>query len=261
MRLFVNSRADRAKQEPKPLLDLHELTKIYRQGRVEVPALTGVSLKVWPGEFVAIMGPSGSGKSTLMNMIGCLDRPTSGKYLLDGSDVGQMSDARLADIRNRKIGFVFQSFNLLGRMNAIHNVMLPLMYCRGPRPPRSAARQALETVGLAHRVKHTPMELSGGEQQRVAIARALINDPPIIFGDEPTGNLDTKNSMEIMAVLQRLNDAGKTIVMVTHEQEIAEHAKRILRFRDGKLESDEQVTARRSAVPASAATESGPAAG
>ncbi len=237
--------------QPQPLLDVQEVSKIYHQGKVDVPALLDVSLQVWPGEFVAVMGPSGSGKSTLMNIIGCLDRPTRGKYVLDKEDTERLSDARLAEIRNRKIGFVFQSFNLLPRMSAVKNVMLPISYCRGDRPSRDAGRRALEMVGLSHRLKHTPAELSGGEQQRVAIARALVNDPAIIFGDEPTGNLDTKTGIEIMGILQRLNAEGKTIVMVTHEQEIADHAKRILRFRDGRLEMDEVVVKPRGvAVPA-----------
>ncbi|BCW99053.1 MAG: macrolide export ATP-binding/permease protein MacB [Armatimonadota bacterium] len=228
----------------QPLISVRNVSKIYRQGKVEVPALVDVSLDVSPGEFVAIMGPSGSGKSTLMNIIGCLDRPTSGRYFLEGREVDRLSDAALAEIRNRKIGFVFQNFNLLPRMSALGNVRLPLLYARGRRPPRDAARRALEMMGLQHRLRHSPAELSGGEQQRVAIARALVNDPPILFGDEPTGNLDTRTGVQIMGILQRLNDAGKTIVMVTHEPEIARHARRIVRFRDGRIESDEPVTDR-----------------
>lgn len=238
--------------QARPLIDLTGLGRVYRQGHVDVVALTDVTLQIWPREFVAIMGPSGSGKSTLMNVIGCLDRPTSGKYLLDGEDVARLGDSHLCAIRNQKIGFVFQSFNLLPRMNAMKNVNLPLVYSRGPLRPRDACRRSLELVGLAHRLRHTPSEMSGGEQQRVAIARALVNDPPVLFADEPTGNLDTRTSAEIMGILQRLNDAGKTVVMVTHEQEIAEHAKRILRFRDGRLEADEPVAARKihAATPA-----------
>lgn len=234
----------------QPVICLENIVKTYRQGKVDVPALKGISLQVHQGEFVAIMGPSGSGKSTLMNIIGCLDRPTSGRYLLEGEEADKLSDSRLAEIRNRKIGFVFQNFNLLPRMTALKNVLLPVSYSRNNRVHRDAAKSALEMVGLGHRIKHTPNELSGGEQQRVAIARALINDPPILFGDEPTGNLDTRNGYEIMGILQTLNDQGKTIVMVTHEQEIAEHAQRILRFRDGHLESDAPVERRRDARPA-----------
>ncbi|MCC6483965.1 MAG: ABC transporter ATP-binding protein [Armatimonadetes bacterium] len=239
------TRAHNEKEPPAhPLVDLDSVSRVYRQGRVEVRALTDVTLQIWPQEFVAVMGPSGSGKSTLMNLIGCLDRPTCGRYLLDGENVASLGDSRLCAIRNRKIGFVFQSFNLLPRMNAMKNVNLPLVYSRGPLRPRDACRRSLEMVGLGHRLRHTPSEMSGGEQQRVAIARALVNDPPIIFADEPTGNLDTRTSQEIISILQRLNDAGKTIVMVTHEQEIAHSAKRVLRFRDGRLESDEQVSER-----------------
>ena len=235
--------------DPHPLVDLQDVTKIYRQGSVDVPALNGITVQVWPGEFVAIMGPSGSGKSTLMNIIGCLDRPTDGKYYLDAEDTSRMGDSRLCAIRNQKIGFVFQSFNLLPRMNAIKNVNLPLVYNRGDHQPRGMGRRCLEMVNLLHRIDHTPAELSGGEQQRVAIARALVNDPPVIFADEPTGNLDTRTSAEIMAILQNLNAAGKTVVMVTHEKDIAEHAKRILRFRDGYLEADELVQDRRIVGP------------
>ncbi|MEN6612289.1 MAG: ABC transporter ATP-binding protein [Armatimonadota bacterium] len=223
-----------------PLIEVKNLKKTYKIGSVEVPALRGVSFGVEPGEFVAIMGPSGSGKSTLMNIIGCLDRPTSGTYMLDGTDASKLSDAQRAHVRNRKIGFVFQSFNLLPKMSALKNTMLPMMYSSEPRD-RKYARLALDSVGLAGRIHHTPMQLSGGEQQRVAIARALVNDPPVMFGDEPTGNLDTTTGEEIMAIFQSLNNAGKTVVIVTHEPDIAQHCKRILRFRDGLLESDEIV--------------------
>jgi len=230
------------------LIQVTDLVKTYRMGSVEIPALLGVTFGVEPGEFVAIMGPSGSGKSTLMNIIGCLDRPTSGRYLLDGSDASKLNDAARAAIRNRKIGFVFQSFNLLTRMSALKNTLLPMMYSMEPKDVR-VARRALQSVGLEGRLHHTPMQLSGGEQQRVAIARALVNDPPVILGDEPTGNLDTATGADIMAIFQRLNDEGRTVVIITHEREIAQHAKRILRFRDGLLEADEPVTDRLLAEP------------
>ena len=231
-----------------PLIEVKDLKKTYRIGSVDIPALNGVSFAVDYGEFVAIMGPSGSGKTTLMNLIGCLDRPTSGKYTLDGIDAGKLSDSRRAAIRNRKIGFVFQSFNLLPRQTALKNTLLPMLYANQGKNTK-AARLALESVGLGHRFHHTPMQLSGGEQQRVAIARALVNDPPVVFGDEPTGNLDSSTGAEIMGIFQRLNNEGRTVIIVTHEPEIAQHAKRILRFRDGLLESDEQVTDQLIAVP------------
>lgn len=237
------------------IIQVRNLKKTYKVGSVPVPALRGVSFEIEPGEFVAIMGPSGSGKTTLMNLLGCLDRPTSGKYVLDGTDASKLSDAARAAVRNRKIGFVFQSFNLLPRMSALGNTLLPMMYST-ERNDRKAARRAIESVGLADRMHHTPMQLSGGEQQRVAIARALVNDPPIIFGDEPTGNLDTKTGNEIMAIFQRLNDEGRTVIIVTHEADIAQHSKRILRFRDGILESDEPVTDRLTAAPKVANNES-----
>jgi len=230
------------------LIEVTDLKKTYKIGSVEVPALRGVSFSVDEGEFVAIMGPSGSGKSTMMNLIGCLDRPTSGKYILDGTDVSRLSDNARAAIRNRKIGFVFQSFNLLPRFSALKNTLLPMMYS-GESKNLKAAKEALKSVGLGKRFHHTPMQLSGGEQQRVAIARSLVNDPPVIFGDEPTGNLDSVTSIEIMAIFQRLNTQGKTVIIVTHESDIAMHAKRILRFRDGLLEADEIVKEQLIAVP------------
>ncbi|HLQ60665.1 MAG TPA: ABC transporter ATP-binding protein [Candidatus Acidoferrales bacterium] len=220
------------------MIQLEEVTKTYRMGRVDVPALRGVSLRVEEGEFIAIMGASGSGKSTLMNIVGCLDLPTSGRYLLDGVDVSQLNDNQLAAIRNRKIGFVFQSFNLIPRSSALHNVETPLIYA-GAHDRRRRARSALEAVGLSDRASHLPTELSGGQQQRVAIARALVTDPTILLADEPTGNLDTDSSQEIMRLLADLNRAGRTIVLITHEAEIAVFARRVVRLKDGLVVSDE----------------------
>jgi putative ABC transport system ATP-binding protein len=207
-------------------------------GKVEVPVLHGIDLTIENGEMVAIMGPSGSGKSTLMNILGCLDVPSSGRYMLDGSDVTRLSSNQLAKVRSRKIGFVFQSFNLIPRTSAARNVELPLVYA-GIRNRRSSGRRALEQVGLGDRQKHMPNELSGGQQQRVAIARALINDPSILLADEPTGNLDTASSVDIMKLLSELNNAGCTVVIITHEQEIAHFAKRVVQLRDGLIVSDE----------------------
>jgi putative ABC transport system ATP-binding protein len=220
------------------MIQLEGITKAYQMGRVEVPVLHGLDLVIKDGEMVAIMGPSGSGKSTLINILGCLDVPTSGRYLLDGTDVSRLSSNQLAQVRSRKIGFVFQSFNLIPRTTAARNVELPLIYA-GIRDRRRSARLALEQVGLGERQKHMPNELSGGQQQRVAIARALINDPAILLADEPTGNLDTISSREIMKMLGELNDAGCTVVIITHEEEVAGFANRVVRLRDGLIVNDE----------------------
>ena len=220
------------------MIQLEDVTKVYRMGKIQARALYGVNLVINDGELVAVIGPSGSGTSTLMNILGCLDAPTSGRYLLDGTDVSSLSDNRLAKIRSRKIGFVFQSFNLVSRTSAVRNVELPLVYA-GVRARRNPARLALEQVGLSDRQKHLPNELSGGQQQRVAIARALINDPALLLADEPTGNLDTASSVEIMKLLGALNDAGRTVVVITHEEEVARFAKRIVRMRDGRIVSDQ----------------------
>ena len=230
------------------VIRIEDLVKIYQMGEVEVRALDGVSVSIAAGEFVAVMGASGSGKSTFMNIIGCLDRPTSGRYFLDGVDVSELDRDQRAEIRNGKIGFVFQSFNLLARTSALENVELPLVYsssARSARQMEDKARECLRTVGLAGREGHQPSQLSGGQQQRVAIARALINEPKLILADEPTGNLDTKTSEEVMGVFQRLNDDGKTVIVITHETDIAEYARRIVVFRDGKLVEDRPVARRR----------------
>ena len=217
------------------MIELDNITKVYKAGQTEVPALRAVSCHIKSGEMVSITGPSGSGKSTLMNILGCLDKPTSGQYRLDGIEVSKLSDNKLAEIRNKKIGFVFQSFNLLARTTALANVELPLIYS-GAGNRRQRALQALESVGLAHRAAHKPSELAGGEQQRVAIARALINTPPLILADEPTGNLDTQTSKEIMLLFQQLNQQGITIILVTHEADIAAYTQRTIKIRDGQIE-------------------------
>jgi putative ABC transport system ATP-binding protein len=232
----------------RPLIEVRNLKKNYSLGQTTVHALRGISLAVYPGEFVAVMGPSGSGKSTFMNMIGCLDRPTSGEYWLSGRLVSSLSSDELADVRNRLIGFVFQGFNLLSRATALSNVALPMVYAGVPKDEReSRARRALQLVGLGKRLHHKPSQLSGGQQQRVAIARALVNSPSLVLADEPTGNLDSRTSTEVMAILQALNEQGLTIVLVTHEPDIAHYAKRQIAFRDGLLVRDEPVLAPRSA--------------
>ncbi len=219
------------------LIETRDLVKIYRLDGVEVPALRGISLKIDIGEYVSIMGPSGSGKSTLMHILGCLDRPTSGKYYLDGLDISELDEDRLAEIRREKIGFVFQNFNLLPRITNIENVELPMTYAGVPsKERRKRAMALLERVGLSHRAFHRPTEISGGEAQRVAIARALANDPAIILADEPTGNLDTRTGREIMNLFEELNSEGRTVIVVTHDPEVSAKTKRIIRIRDGMLE-------------------------
>src|SRR5215470_1556340 len=238
------------------LIDIRDITKVYDMGEERVRALDGVTLSVAKGEYIAIMGPSGSGKSTLMNLIGCLDTPTAGSYVLNGREVAKMTDDELAAIRNQEIGFVFQTFNLLPRTTALQQVELPLVYSGVPRKDRrDRARAALDAVGLTERMHHHPSELSGGQRQRVAVARALINDPSILLADEPTGNLDSQTGAEIMALFDELNRRGNTIVLVTHEEDIAAHARRIVRLKDGKITDDapnERARSFASASPASA---------
>jgi putative ABC transport system ATP-binding protein len=231
-----------------PVIEIRDLTKVYKMGEVEVRALKGINLSVERGELVAIMGPSGSGKSTLMNILGCLDRPTAGTYLLDGIDVSRLDRDRRAEIRNAKIGFVFQSFNLLARTRTTENVELPLLYSDlglSGLERAKRARAAIARVGLGGREDHYPSQLSGGQQQRVAIARALVTEPAILLADEPTGNLDSRTSEEIIGIFQQLNDTGKTVIIITHEPDIAEHAKRVVHVRDGRIHSDERIVQRR----------------
>ncbi|MGE5544634.1 MAG: ABC transporter ATP-binding protein [Bacillota bacterium] len=224
------------------MIKVEQLTKIYDTGIVRVAALVNLDLQVRKGEFLAIMGPSGSGKSTLMNILGCLDRPTSGEYCLEGVSISTLDENELANIRNQKIGFIFQTFNLLPRMDALRNVEVPMLYSGvNPRERRKRAREALEKVGLADHVRHRPNELSGGQRQRVAIARALVNDPSIILADEPTGNLDTRSGLEVLSIIQELNRHGTTVILVTHEWEISRHAQRVVHFRDGRLVKTELI--------------------
>jgi putative ABC transport system ATP-binding protein len=232
-------------QNPSAAIRVQDVHRIYELGENRVHALRGINLEIGKGEFVAIMGSSGSGKSTLMNILGCLDRPTSGDYFLDGVNVSQLSKKELAAIRNRRLGFVFQGFNLLARTTALENVELPTLYAKIESKERLLrAKQALEMVGLGERLDHFPSQLSGGQQQRVAIARALVNQPSILLADEPTGNLDSRTAVEIMSILQGLNDEGLTIVLVTHEPDVAQYARRMITFRDGKVRRDELVAQR-----------------
>jgi putative ABC transport system ATP-binding protein len=230
----------------KPVIEISQMTKTYEIGDIKVPALRGVTFNIFPGEYVAVMGPSGSGKSTLMNLIGCLDQPTTGLYRLDGVDVAALDDRQLAQIRLKKLGFVFQGFNLLARTSAVRNVALPLFYA-GDAKREDKAKAVLEKVGLGDRMYHRPQELSGGQQQRVAIARALVNDPAVLLADEPTGNLDSATSADIMALFDKLNREGHTIITVTHDDDVASHAQREIRLRDGLVVGDD-VRARRPAI-------------
>jgi len=239
----VSSLVSRPYRQPGALvIEIEGVTKLYKMGEETIHALRGISLKIHRNEYLAVMGPSGSGKSTLMNMLGCLDTPTSGHYEFNGKNVAQMGDDELAEIRNREIGFVFQTFNLLPRSDALHNVELPLIYAgMSASQRRERALESLENVGLGNRIHHKPNELSGGQRQRVAIARALVNNPSIILADEPTGNLDSKTGVEIMALFEQLYADGNTLIVVTHEEDIAQHARRVVRLRDGLIESDQRT--------------------
>jgi len=240
-----------AKEADGALIELVDIRKVYQMGTTEVNALDGVSLRIERGDYVAIMGPSGSGKSTLMNIVGCLDTPSSGSYKLRGIEIRDRDDDELARIRNQEVGFIFQTFNLLSRADALHNVELPMIYAGRPKTfRRERAKQMLDLVGLGERTHHRPNELSGGQRQRVAIARALVNEPSLVLADEPTGNLDSKTGLEIMALLDEVHRQGNTVVLVTHEEDIAANAERIVRLRDGKIESDQATTrVRRPASP------------
>jgi len=241
----VEALGGRIESSVVPVIQAEDVHKYYDLGETKVHALRGVNLKIEPGEFVAIMGSSGSGKSTFMNMLGCLDKPSSGRYILEGTDVSQLDKKQLAAVRNGKLGFVFQGFNLLSRTTALENVELPTLYAHMEKTARlQRAKEVLETVGLGGRLDHFPSQLSGGQQQRVAIARALVNRPAILLADEPTGNLDSRTSVEIMQIFQELNDRGLTIVLVTHEPDVAQFAKRIVVFRDGKIRHDDPVQQR-----------------
>jgi putative ABC transport system ATP-binding protein len=242
----VSSNNSQSSSPVLPVVAARNLTKIYRPGQTEVPALRGISLDVYPGEFVAVVGPSGCGKTTFMNIVGCMDRPTEGDYRLSGISVSDMSANQLADIRNRRLGFIFQDFNLLSRETALENVMLPLIYRGLPeRVQRQRAQLALQAVGLGDRMHHLPVQLSGGQQQRVAIARALVSQPSLLLADEPTGNLDSRTSGEILALLQALNSHGITLIVVTHSVEVAAVAKRMVEFKDGLIVRDEVVDAQK----------------
>jgi putative ABC transport system ATP-binding protein len=243
--------AHRRRRLRRPVIEVHEVTKVFALGRIRVRALHNVSLRIDPGDFVAIMGSSGSGKSTLMNILGCLDLPTGGRYLIDGMDVGEMDEDDLADLRNRKIGFVFQSFNLVPRTSALVNVELPLAYAglRGAHRRRRAER-ALHSVGMANRMHHIPAELSGGQQQRAAVARAIVTNPSLILADEPTGNLDSRSTEDVLRIFARLNEEARTIVLVTHEPDVAHQSKRIIRLSDGEVVEDRRLSGVQDAPPA-----------